>query len=127
MVMEMDKPGEAIELGIGAVWMDDGVVIHRANTSRRTGESVNELFRTISGLFGGVPGPVLFDARDWQGTDVDGWLAAFRTVGATVSKAVMLIDSASSVEVGPFPEAISEVVPLKILDDEDEAMAFLRS
>ena len=127
MVFEMDIPGDAIELEIGAVWMDDGIVIHRANTARRTGESVSELFRTISGLLGGVPGPVLFDARNWQGTDVDGWLAAFRNVGYTVSKAVMLIDSASSVQVGPFPEAISEVVPLKILDDEDEALAFLRS
>jgi len=108
--------------------MEDGIVIHRANNERRTRESVSELFGVMRGLFDGVPGPVLFDARKSPGTDADGWQAAITNLESTASKVAMLIDPEPSSEVGPYPDVIDRLlIPLKVFTDETEALAFLRA
>ena len=127
-LVAVDPPEDAIEVTVGAVWIQGGIVTHRANNERRTRETVSELFGVMRELLGGVPGPVLFDARESPGTDPEGWQAAITNLESTASKVAMLIDPESSVEVGPYPGVVDRLlIPLKVFVDEAEALAFLHA
>ena len=123
----MDPPEDAIEVTQGTVWVDDGIIIARANGVPGTPETVSEAFGVFRDLTGGVPAPMLFDARDWPPDGPTVWSTAVANIESAVSAIAMLVDPDSSVEVGPFPEAIARLlIPMRVFTDEAEALAFLR-
>ena len=123
----MDPPEDAIEVTQGTVWVEDGIVIARTRGVPGTRETVSEAFDVFRGLAGGVPAPLLFDARKWPGDDPAAWDTAVTNLESAFSAVAMLVDPESSAEVGPFPEVIHRLlIPFRIFTDEAEAMVFLR-
>ena len=123
----MDPRDDAIETTTAFIWIDDGIIFEQANGVPSTSESVNEVFAAMRATSGGVPRPLLFDARKWPGGDVRGWPTAVTNLASSLTAFAMLIDPGSPVGVGPFPDAINRLlIPFRVFTGEAEALAYLR-
>jgi len=123
----MEPPDDAIEVTQGTVWVEDGIIIARTKGVPGTSETVNEAFDVFRDLAGGVPAPMLFDARNWPGDHFAAWGSAVGNLQSALSAIAMLREPESPVEVGPFPELIDRLlIPFQVFTTEAEALEFLR-
>ena len=120
-----EPPEDAVETTTGTVWLKDGIIIERSKGVPTTSETVGEIFGVLRDLSGGVPAPLLWDARKWPGGDVETWTTAFAELKSTLTAVALLVEPESSVGTGPF--FLDRMpAPFQVFTDETEALAFLR-
>jgi len=123
----MHQPEDAIETVSGFIWIEHGILIFRNKGVMSTGEGVTEALGVIRDLSGGVPVASLIDIRLWPGARFEAWAKFVNSAVSSFLAVALLVDPESSVEVGPFPDAMDKLlVPVHLFTDEAEAMEFVR-
>ena len=121
----MNPPDDAIETTGSIIWMDSRIIHGRARGGLGTADTTNEALSLFRELTGGIPAPLLFDARKWPGGDIGAWATAATYLESSLTAYAILVEPESSVATGPY--SLDRLpIPFRVFTDAAEALAFLR-
>ena len=121
----LEPPDDAVRTTGATIWMDGGVLFSVPRGLPSTAETISEAFGVYRDITGGVPAPLLLDARDWPGGDTDAWATIASELGSVLTACALLIGPDSPVPTGPF--FLNRLaIPTQVFADEAQAFAFLK-
>ncbi|MDJ0663138.1 MAG: hypothetical protein QNJ75_01175 [Acidimicrobiia bacterium] len=107
---------------------NDGIVVGRDINPEtpRTTANIAESFDRLSAVTQGKRFPGLWDARLVPEFPFSVWQVFVDRIDKVVSALAILVDSEADRAFGAFPKAIdSMLIPVRVFQDEDEAIAWL--
>jgi hypothetical protein len=111
------------------IWLDDEGILHEVAIGvESTAHSVDRNFAIFRELTGGKRVPILFDSRDWPKGDPASWSHFIAIIESVCTAAAVVANANSVAAMGAFPKVVDELlIPFRVFDAEEPALAFLRS
>lgn len=108
---------------------DDGILVGRAINpgTVRTAENIADALESLERFLDGQRRPGLWDPRTVRRFSAEAWLAMIGRLGKSLDALAILVDDRISGSIGAFPDAMdSMLMPVRVFQDETEAMDWLR-
>lgn len=119
-------PRQVIDTNSATLELVEGI-LHIISKGIETNlESITATFEAAMVLSQGRRIPVLFDARLWPGSTLDGWVYGIANLMANFTAVAMIVNPARPPEFGSRLDAIDRLmIPFRVFTEESEAASFL--